>query len=467
MASFATVKNNIKYMNGLGGYYSTEAHPGALPVAQNTPQVCPYGLYAEQLSGAAFTAPRHKNLHSWLYRIRPSVMHEKLVPHEDQPILRDFEELTIEPNQLRWSPLEIPSGGEKRLDFIDGLQLYCAAGDPTMKDGVAIFNYVATASMNDRAFYNSDGDWLIVPQVGSLHVMSENGRFVVDPCEILVMPRGIKFSIDIDESAGGVRGYIAEIYKGHFELPGLGPIGANGLANQRDFEVPVAWYEDRDTEHQITNKFMNKLYTAKLDHSPFDVVAWHGNYCPFKYDLRKYNTVNSVSYDHLDPSIFTVLTCQSDEPGIAVCDFVIFPPRWMVAEKTFRPPYYHRNCMSEYMGMIYGEYDAKVRDSSKGDKDGFVPGGSSLHSCMTSHGPDAPSFVKASSVEELKPHYFNGGLAFMFESNYMFKVTRRVLEGEELQRNYSKCWNKLPKLFTGENTTSFNWDQIKEEIARK
>jgi homogentisate 1,2-dioxygenase len=460
MSGFTGKEQDIKYMNGLGGYYSTESHPGVLPKAQNTPQICPYGLYAEQLSGAAFTAPRHKNLHSWLYRIRPSVLHHRLIENPTQQIFEQFNQLAIDPNQFRWSPMDLPDNNEK-VDFVSGLQLMCGAGDPSLKEGLSIYNYVCNTSMGNKAFYNSDGDFLIVPQVGSLYILTEFGRFFVEPCEIVVIPRGVKFSVQVE---GACRGYIAEIFKGHFELPGLGPIGANGLANQRDFEVPVAWYEDKEEPHEIVNKFLNKFYTGKMDHSPFDVVGWHGSYSPFKYDLRKYNVINTVSYDHLDPSIFTVLTCQTDEPGTAVLDFVIFPPRWMVAEKTFRPPYYHRNCMSEYMGMIYGEYDAKTK--SDGDKEGFVPGGSSLHSCMTAHGPDAASFVKHSSMESLPPVYFDQGLAFMFESAYLFKIAPNALASPKLQEHYTKCWNKLPKLFTGENTTVFDWKKVKESLGK-
>jgi homogentisate 1,2-dioxygenase len=462
-------QSDLQYMSGLGGYYSSEALPNSLPKGQNNPQICPYGLYAEQLSGAAFTTPRHKNLHSWLYRIRPSVLQDKMYPLAEQEIFEQFEQLTIDPNQLRWSPLDLPTADES-IDFIEGMRLVGGAGDPAMKDGLAIYLYVCNKSMTNKAFYNSDGDYLIVPQVGSLHIKTEFGKMLVEPCEIAVIPRGVKFSIAINESC---RGYIGEIFKGHFELPSLGPIGANGLANQRDFDIPVAFYEDLDMNitYELQSKFLNKLYTCKLDHSPFDVVAWHGSYSPFKYDLKKYCTVNSVSFDHLDPSIFTVLTCQTDEPGVAVMDFVIFPPRWMVAENTFRPPYYHRNCMSEYMGMIYGEYDAKGTNSSQGGdgvgkNEGFVPGGASLHSCMTSHGPDADAFIKASSVETLPPIYFDKGLAFMFESNYILKLAPHALTSSKLQKDYIKCWKKLPKLFNGENTIIFDWKKVKESLSK-
>jgi homogentisate 1,2-dioxygenase len=445
---------NLKYLSGFGSHISTEALEGALPVGQNSPQVCPYGLYAEQLSGTAFTAPRHKNLRSWFYRIRPSVLHDKIKPEATQSIADEFEAMVIDPNQFRWSPLPLPAQTES-IDFVNGMKLMGGAGDPSLKDGLAIYVYCANASMQNKAFYNADGDFLIVPQHGSLSIKTEMGNMQVDPCEIVVIPRGVKFQVLVD---GPVRGYIAEIFKGHFELPGLGPIGSNGLANPRDFEFPVAAFEDLEENFTVVSKFINKMYFTELDHSPFDVVAWHGNYAPFKYDLRKFNTMNSVSFDHPDPSIYTVLTCPSDEAGIAVLDFVIFPPRWMVAEKTFRPPWYHRNCMSEYMGMVYGKYDAKA--AAEGDKEGFVAGGSSLHSCMTPHGPDAGTFVNASSAQ-LAPFYFAEGLAFMFESTYLLKVSPSALASDSLQSNYIKCWQRLPKLFDGSPSPNIDWESLK------
>ena len=329
----------LKYQSGFGGHFSSEALPGALPLGQNSPLVCPYGLYAEQLSGSAFTTPRFRNQFSWLYRIRPSVIHSKLQPLHHQSILNEFSSMEIDPNQLRWSPVEIPEKSEA-VDFVHGLKLVCGAGDPSSKAGVSIYNYAFNVSMKNKAMYNSDGDFLIVPQQGALLITTEFGKLQVAPREIAVIQRGIKFSVAIDNSATaadqvevGCRGYIVEIFQGHFELPNLGPIGANGLANPRDFQSPVACFEDFECEvngelpYVIVNKYMNKMFSCHMPHSPFDVVAWHGNYCPFKYDLRLFNTINTVSYDHIDPSIFTVLTCPSAEPGVAVIDFVIFPPR--------------------------------------------------------------------------------------------------------------------------------------------
>ena len=354
--------------------------------------------------------------------------------------------MIIDPNQFRWDPKELPD--REGVDFVDGLQLYCGAGDPSMKNGISIYLYSANTSMEKKACYNSDGDFLIVPQEGPLAITTECGRLLVEPTEIVVIPRGVKFSISLSQAS---RGYVAEIFDGHFEIPNLGPIGSNGLANPRDFAAPVAWFEDVAGPYIVMNKFMNQWFQTTLDHSPFNVVAWHGNYFPFKYDLKLFNCINSVSFDHPDPSIYTVLTCQSNDPGTAVLDFVIFPPRWMVAQHTFRPPWFHRNCMSEFMGMIYGKYDAKVdiADAS-GKKRGFSAGGASLHSCMTPHGPDGATFLKASTENPQNPVYFADGLAFMFESTFLLKVSEDARSSPLLQESYSNCWSSLPKLFTGD-----------------
>jgi homogentisate 1,2-dioxygenase len=235
------------------------------------------------------------------------------------------------------------------------------------------------------------------------------------------------------------RGYICENRGSLLRLPDLGLIGSNGLANSRDFLTPVAAFEDGDGDFEMIAKFGGKLFRAPIDHSPLDVVAWHGNYAPYKYDLRRFNAINSVSFDHPDPSIFTVLTSPSDTPGTANIDFVIFPPRWMIAEHTFRPPYFHRNIMNEYMGLIFGVYDAKA--------EGFTPGGASLHNCMSGHGPDAATFEQASSAT-LEPRYLGDTLAFMFETRLPLHPTQTALAAPQLQRDYWKCWQGLKKNFS-------------------
>ncbi|KAI3638465.1 hypothetical protein MIR68_002963 [Amoeboaphelidium protococcarum] len=445
--SVASNKNDsYQYLSGFGNELHSESLKGALPVGQNTPQRCPYGLYAEQLSGSAFTMPRHLNQRSWLYRIRPSVCHSSFRRSESFPLIcADFSAdggaLAI-PNQLRWSPFSMPKDGDQQ-DFVSGLRTVCGAGDPKVKSGLAIHVYTANVDMVDSAFYNSDGDFLIVPQQGTLDITTEFGRVSVVPNEIVVIQRGIKFAVKLTD--GPVRGYIMELFSGHFELPDLGPIGANGLANPRDFLHPVAWYEDRDVgvKFKILNKYAGQVYETTQDHSPFDVVAWHGNYVPYKYDLNKFCVVNATAFDHMDPSIFTVLTAKSAIPGLPIADFVIFPPRWAVQNWTFRPPYFHRNCASEFMGLILGKYEGK--------ENGFAAGGASLHSHMTPHGPDANVYEKASDTsKELKPERVaDGTQAFMFETSLMLSLTRWGLEGcGVVQQQYvENTWGGIKKHF--------------------
>ena len=434
MATTQSKSQPLLYHSGFGNEFASEAVPGALPVGQNSPQQAPHGLYAEQLSGTPFTAPRALNRRTWAYRLRPSVTHKPYTPLP-QKMLRStpFDEVPTPPNQLRWDPIAIP---KESTDFVDGLITIAGNGDSSMHSGVAIHVYVANKSMVNRAFYNADGELLIVPQLGALLIHTEFGRIDLKPGEICVIQRGIKFRVELLEKEA--RGYICENYGGLFRLPDLGPIGANGLANPRDFQTPHAAYEDRDGDFRVAAKFLGRLWEAQYDHSPLDVVAWHGNYAPYKYDLARFNCINSVSFDHPDPSIYTVLTSPSEIPGTANCDFVIFPPRWMVAEHTFRPPWFHRNFMNEFMGLIFGEYDAKA--------EGFVPGGASLHNCMSGHGPDAETYQKASTAE-LKPQKLTDTLAFMFETRFICKPTKYAMETAELQHDYFECWQGLKKNF--------------------
>lgn len=422
------------YQSGFGNEFATEAVAGALPVGRNSPQQAAYGLYAEQLSGTPFTAPRGENRRTWCYRILPSVVHEPFRQIAGG-LLRStpFDEVPTTPSQLRWNPVPFPA---EPTDFVDGLVTMAGNGDASMHSGVAIHLYVATKSMTDRFFYDADGELLIVPQQGRLTIFTELGVIDAAPGEIVVIPRGIKFRVELPDSSA--RGYICENYGATFRLPDLGPIGANGLANPRDFLTPVAAYEEREGSFEMVAKFCGNLWSAPINHSPLDVVAWHGNYAPYKYDLTRFNTINTVSFDHPDPSIFTVLTAPSEIRGTANCDFVIFPPRWMVAENTFRPPWFHRNFMNEFMGLIYGEYDAKA--------EGFLPGGCSLHNCMSGHGPDAATFEKASSAD-LRPQYISDTLAFMFETRFVCKPTRFAMEAETRQPDYYECWQGLKRNF--------------------
>jgi homogentisate 1,2-dioxygenase len=424
-------------MTGFGNEFATEAESGALPEGMNSPQRAPLGLYAEKFSATAFTAPRAENFRSWFYRIRPSVMHDDFETIDGGLIRTSpIDEIPTTPNQLRWDPLPI---SDEPADFIDGLATVAANGDARAQTGIGIHIYRANKSMIDRFFYNSDGELLIVPEQGGLIIHSECGVLAVKPGEIAVMPRGIKFRVALPDGVG--RGYVCENYAAMLALPERGPIGSDGLANGRDFEAPVAAFEDREGDFELVTKLAGRLFACHIGHSPLDVVAWHGNLTPYTYDLRRFNTIGSISYDHPDPSIFTVLTSQSDTPGTANLDFVIFPPRWLVMEDTFRPPWYHRNVMSEYMGLIYGAYDAKTGG-------GFEPGGSSLHNCMSAHGPDTDAFGNASNAD-LVPQRLDDTMAFMFESRYLIQPTRFAMEARELQKDYRECWKGLKKNYEG------------------
>lgn len=433
-ASSGDHRHPLRYQSGFGNEFATEALDGALPQGQNSPQRVPCGLYAEQFSGTAFTAPRGANRRSWLYRMRPAAVHAPFEPFKHERFISDFSALPASPNQLRWDPLPFPATS---VDFIEGVVTMAGNGDPAAQSGCGIYLYAANRSMTDRFFYNADGEMLVVPQSGRLRFKTELGVLEIEPQEIAVIPRGVRFQVELLEDTA--RGYICENFGAQFRLPDLGPIGSNGLANPRDFLTPVAWYEEREGDFELVAKFCGQLWSASIDHSPLDVVAWHGNYAPYKYDLRRFNTMGSISYDHPDPSIFLVLQSQSDTPGVDDIDFVIFPPRWLVMEHSFRPPWFHRNIASEFMGLVHGEYDAKAG--------GFVPGGASLHNCMSGHGPDAATFDKASTADTAVPHKAGNTMAFMFETRRIIRPTRFALESPQLQRDYAGCWQGLRKHF--------------------
>ncbi|HEX6605229.1 MAG TPA: homogentisate 1,2-dioxygenase [Sphingomicrobium sp.] len=419
----------LRYMTGFGGHFESEAVEGALPKGRNSPQRPAYGLYAEQLSGSSFTSPRHENRRSWLYRMRPTADHRPFTAYAGAPLFSAPPSAEpLAPNRLRWDPTELPHG----TDFVDGIATMLHARMPEDLEGVAVHVYRATKSMDARVFVDADGELVIIPQLGSIELQTELGRLEIAPGFIGIVPRGMKFRVQLLD--GEARGYVAENYGLPFRLPELGPIGSNGLANARDFEAPVAWFEDKDEPTEVMQKSLGHLWTTILDHSPLDVVAWHGNYAPCRYDLSLFNTIGTVSFDHPDPSIFTVLTSPSNVPGRANADFVIFPPRWMVAEDTFRPPWFHRNVMSEAMGLIHGAYDAKAED--------FAPGGLSLHNLMSGHGPDVDSW-KIASEAELKPAKIEGTMAFMVETCWPYRPTQWALE--HAQPDYDEAWTGFPK----------------------
>ena len=431
----ATAGAELRYQPGFGNHFATEALPGALPQGRNSPQRCPYGLYAEQFSGTAFTAPRHANRRSWLYRIHPAAQHGAFQRIDDGRITGAFEQVLASPNRLRWSPPTLP---QVPTDFLEGLATLAGNGSPDTHGGCGIHWYAANRGMRGRFFYDADGELLLVPQQGSLRLATELGLLEVRPQEIAVIPRGLRFSVELPQ--GAARGYVCENFGAPFRLPDLGPIGSNGLANPRDFQTPVAWYEDRDGEFELVAKFAGHLWSARLDHSPLDVVAWHGNHAPYKYDLRRFNAIGSISYDHPDPSIFLVLQSPSDTAGVDAVDFVIFPPRWLAMENTFRPPWFHRNIASEFMGLIAGVYDAKA--------DGFEPGGASLHNCLSGHGPDAETFEKASRADTSRPAHITDTMAFMFETRSLIRPTRYALDSPLLQPDYDSVWSGLKKNFS-------------------
>ncbi|MDB5959956.1 MAG: homogentisate 1,2-dioxygenase [Massilia sp.] len=427
------------YQSGFGNEFATEALPGALPAHQNSPQRVAYGLYTEQISGTAFTAPRSHNRRSWLYRIRPSAMHEPFARIDNRGIVGAFDGMAPPPNQLRWDPLPLPPPNMP-TDFIDGWITMAGNGNPQSQSGNAFHLYACNADMQGKYFYDADGELLIVPQEGRLAIATEFGRIDLSPLEIAVIPRGVRFQVSLPD--GAARGYICENYGALLRLPDLGVIGSNGLANPRDFLTPHAAYEDVEGDFELVNKFGGNLWSAKIGHSPLDVVAWHGNYAPYKYDLRRFSPVGSIGFDHPDPSIFLVLQSPSDTPGVDTLDFVVFPPRWLVAENTFRPPWFHRNVASEFMGLITGAYDAK--------EGGFVPGGASLHNCMSGHGPDAATFEKASSADTSIPHKVDNTMAFMFETKLVICPTLHALSTPQLQSDYSACWSGIKKNFNPE-----------------
>ncbi len=435
----------LEYMPGFGNDFETEALPDALPQGQNSPQRAPYGLYAEQLSGSPFTAPRGTNERSWLYRMRPSVRHMGDYTPYSQPHWRSaptVEEGTLPLGQRRWDPVPLP---DQTTHFVDGVRTITTAGDVIGQSGMASHVYVANESMVDEYMMNADGELMFVPQEGEIEIFTELGKMDLAPGDIAVVPRGMIFKVSVE---GPSRGYLCENYGAKLTLPDRGPIGANCLANPRDFKTPVAAYEDKETDCTIFVKWCGKLYQTEIGHSPLDVAAWHGNYAPYKYDLRTFSPVGAILFDHPDPSIFTVLTSPTEEAGTANIDFVIFPKRWLVAEHSFRPPWYHRNIMSEFMGLIYGQYDAK--------EEGFVPGGMSLHNMMLPHGPDVDAFEKASRMD-LEPQKLSGTMAFMFETRFPQHLTKFSSELDTLQENYADCWSGLRKRFDG--TIEGDWSE--------
>ena len=428
--------NSKSYMSGFGNDFETEALDGALPQGQNSPQRCPYGLYAEQLSGTPFTAPRGKNERSWCYRIQPSVKHTNRFKKIEMPFWKSAPHILddiISLGQYRWNPIS----SETKTNFINGMRTMTTAGDVNTQVGMAAHIYVATENMENEYFYSADSELLIVPQEGQLRFFTEMGIIDLEPQEIAIIPRGLLFKVEILN--GPARGFVCENYGAKFDLPNRGPIGANCLANPRDFKTPIAAFEDKSITSTVTIKWCGQFHTTEIDHSPLDIVAWHGNYAPCKYDLRTFSPVGALLFDHPDPSIFTVLTAPSGVEGTANIDFVLFRDRWSVTENTFRPPWYHKNIMSELMGNIHGIYDAKP--------EGFAPGGMSLHNMMLPHGPDMDAFEKATN-SELIPQKMQNTMSFMFETRFPQHLTSFAAKEAPIQDDYIDCWSSLKKNFS-------------------
>ncbi len=424
------------YMPGWGNDFETEVLPGALPQGMNSPQKCEYGLYGEQLSGTAFTADTPER--TWTYRIRPSVKHSSRYERIELPywcsapnVVEDVTSL----GQYRWDP--VPHS-DAPLTWLTGMRTMTTAGDVNTQVGMAAHVYLVNTSMKDEYFFSADSELLVVPQEGHLRFATELGIIDVAPKEIAILPRGLVYRVEVLE--GPCRGFVCENYGQKFDVPGRGPIGANCMANPRDFKAPVAAYEDREVPSTVTVKWCGQFHRTNIEQSPLDVVAWHGNYAPYKYDLTTYCPVGAILFDHPDPSIFTLLTAPSGVPGTANIDFVLFRERWMVAENTFRPPWYHKNIMSELMGNIYGQYDAKPQ--------GFVPGGVSLHNMMLPHGPDRDAFEGASN-SNLGPEKLDNTMSFMFETRFPQHLTRFAGNEAPLQDDYISCWDTLEKKFDG------------------
>ena len=427
-----------RYMPGFGNDFETEALQGALPRGMNSPQRCNYGLYAEQMSGTAFTVPGDRNQRTWCYRIRPSVRHTGRFARIDVPYWKTAPHIDpdlVSLGQYRWDP--VPHTDEP-VTWITGMRTMTTAGDVNTQTGMASHIYLVNRSMQDDYFCSADSELLVVPQEGRLRFATELGVIDVEPQEIAILPRGLVYRVEVLQGPG--RGFVCENYGQGFELPGRGPIGANCLANRRDFKVPVADFEDREVASTVTIKWCGQFHRCRIGHSPLDVVAWHGNFAPVKYDLRTYCPVGAILFDHPDPSIYTVLTAPSGLPGTANIDFVLFRDRWMVAENTFRPPWYHRNIMSELMGNIYGQYDAKPT--------GFVPGGMSLHNMMLPHGPDRTAFERASATD-LAPEKLDNTMSFMFETRFPQHLTAFAASEAPMQNDYIDCWTDLEKKFDG------------------
>ena len=425
-------RNPLAYLSGFGNEHKSEAIAGAVPERGTSPQRHPLGLYHEQISGTPFTAGRSENRRTWMYRIRPSTMHGAMT-QLPASLFRSapFNDMPATPNRMRWAPLPIP---DEPCDFLQGLRTVGGNGDVAQHAGMAMHWYAANRTMKS-VFYNADGELAIFPQSGTLHIFTELGRMELPVGEIGVIPRGIKFRVEVD---GPIRGFVCENYGRHFRLPDLGVVGANGLAYPRDFMTPTAAFEDTDEPVDLIVKYEGNLWATRLAYSPLDVVGWFGNHAPYKYPVKCFNTLNTVSFDHPDPSIFTFLTSPSMLPGTANVDICLLAPRWQVAEESFRGAYFHSNVCSEFIGLLSGSHESKGAS--------FSPGSSSLHNGLVAHGPDVETF-EAGYQEALVPRKLEGSLSFLVESGLAIRPTPFAVEAPQRQDDYDACWSGFRKMF--------------------
>ncbi|ORX94816.1 homogentisate 1,2-dioxygenase [Clohesyomyces aquaticus] len=420
-----TATDPYSYQCGFGNRFASESIPSVLPRGQNCPQRVKYDLYSEQLNGSSFVSARQALQHVWMYRIRPSVVHGELSRSDLNSKLEAYfgpanPRVEYNPSQQAWNPFPVPEASpSSSIDFVHGLRTVAGQGDPTSKQGIAIHIYTANASMQNRAFCNNDGDFLILPQQGRLDIQTELGNVMVRPGELAVIQAGIRFKVSLPD--GPSRGYIQEIFGAHYELPELGPIGSNGMALPRDFEYPVASFDlDSSSIWEIVYKLAGTLHSCHQPHTPFDVVAWHGNYAPYKYAIEKFINMANVERDQADPTIYCVLTARSIIPGVSLTDFLVFTPKWISTTNTFRPPYYHRNMSTEVMGLVYGTYG--------GSSHVLEPGGLSYEASYMPHGETYETW-KMATTQDLRPtRACEDTLAFMFHVSVPLMLTQWAME---------------------------------------
>lgn len=424
------VKDPYTYLHGFGNYHSSEALPGAVPLVNNAPQVPPLNLRTERVSGSAFTATRDRNFQTWLYRANSSLQHGEFVPLEvTSGYGPDLQAKHLNPNSVSWDNVPVPEVAH----WINGQQFMGRNGEPQKKEGIAIWLFNVTQDMPARhAFSSLDGELLVVPQSGAIDITTEMGRMVVRQNEIAVIPRNLRHRVTLIDGKP-CRGYVCELYQGHFQLPNLGIIGSTGLANVRDFEIPTAYFEGQvvdgkavaatsEGEWTIVSRLDTRRWHCTQSRTPFDVAGWHGTSYPYKYDLAKFCVMGNLLFDEHDPCLFTVLSAPNHgaSPGTAVVDFAVIPPRYMSAEDTMWLPYFHRNTMQEFYAPIVYDQDPQHpfnRQSRKGGNR-FKPFAAGLHGAMSTHGPGEAEFQMMRRIDTLTPTKIGteGVLVFLFET---------------------------------------------------